>query len=82
MQRASSRADESLVAERANWAKERLSLQMSLNVAEREIDQLQTDLRVERERRVAAGITDTKETDKVKVKEIMLYKKKGLMTMI
>ena len=56
-----------MLKERAGWAKERLSLQMSLNLAEREIDQLQTDLRVERERRVAAGITDTKETDKVKV---------------
>ena len=67
IQRSSSRADESLLTERAQWAKERLSLQMSLNTAEREIDQLQTDLRVERERRVAAGITDTKETDKIKV---------------
>ena len=48
-------------------------ISVHLNTAEREIDQLQTDLRVERERRVATGITDTRETDKIKVTTTLLY---------
>lgn len=66
--------------QRANWAKERLSLQLQLNRAEQEVEQLQADLRIERERRSALGaVTNgaTSDTDKDKVSqvtaEIFLY---------
>lgn len=95
MQRLSSGSDHQLIAERSEWAKEKLSLQMALNAAEREIDLLQTDLRVERERRVAAGITETKDTDKIKIQRLygkylraesfrkaLIYQKKYLLLLL
>ena len=95
MQRNSEQADHIIVAERAEWAKEKLSLQMALNAAEREIDLLQTDLRVERERRVAAGLTDTQESDKIKIQRLygkylraesfrkgLVYQKKYLLVLL
>lgn len=87
--------DHVLIAERAEWAKEKLSLQMALNSTEREVDLLQTDLRVERERRVAAGITDARDTDKVKIQRLygkylraesfrkaLIYQKKYLLLLL
>jgi len=37
--------------DKADWAKERLSLQLSLNNSERQIEKLQHDLKIERDRR-------------------------------
>ena len=95
MQRTSGGVDHQLIAERSEWAKEKLSLQMALNSAEREIDLLQTDLRVERERRVAAGITETKDNDKIKIQRLygkylraesfrkaLIYQKKYLLILL
>ncbi|KAL4221886.1 A-kinase anchor protein 9 [Mactra antiquata] len=95
MQRRTDGSDHQLVAERAEWAREKLSLQMSLNSAEREIGLLQTDLRVERERRVAAGITETKDNDKIKIQRLygkylraesfrkaLIYQKKYLLLLL
>ncbi|XP_052799079.1 A-kinase anchor protein 9-like isoform X12 [Mya arenaria] len=95
MQRTNEVSDHQILSERADWAKERLSLQMALTSAEREIGLLQTDLRVERERRVAAGNTETKDTDKVKIQRLygkflraesfrkaLVYQKKYLLLLL
>lgn len=98
MQRGSEGGDKQLVSERAEWAKERLSLQMALNSAEREIALLQADLRVERERRVAQGNTasaDTRDADKLKLQRLygkflraesfrkaLVYQKKYLLLLL
>ncbi|KAH3717259.1 hypothetical protein DPMN_060041 [Dreissena polymorpha] len=94
-QRSSEATDSQLKAQRAEWAKEKLSLQMVLNSAEREISLLQTDLRVERERRVAAGITETRDNDKIKIQRLygkylraesfrkaLIYQKKYLLVLL
>ncbi|XP_056007543.1 LOW QUALITY PROTEIN: A-kinase anchor protein 9-like [Ostrea edulis] len=44
---------------RASWAKERLSLQLTLNQTEQELDKCRTDLRLERERRAVGSGHDT-----------------------
>lgn len=95
MQRSADASDHMLIAEKAEWAKEKLSLQMALNSAEREIGLLQTDLRVERERRVATGNTDARETDKIKIQRLygkflraesfrkaLIYQKKYLLLLL
>jgi len=95
MQRSADTSDHQLVAKKAEFAKEKLSLQMSLNTAEREIASLQTDLRVERERRVATGNTDTRDSDKIKIQRLygkylraesfrkaLIYQKKYLLLLL
>lgn len=54
--------------DKAEWAKERLSLQLSLNNAERQIEQMQHDLKIERDRRSTiptSGILSDHDKDKV-----------------
>lgn len=54
--------------DKAEWAKERLSLQLSLNDAERQIEQQQHDLKIERDRRStlpSSGVLSDHDKDKV-----------------
>ena len=69
---------------------------MALNSAEHEINLLQSDLRVERERRVAAGMTEaTRDADKMKIQRLygkflraesfrkaLIYQKKYLLLLL
>ena len=56
--------------DKAEWAKERLSLQLSLNDSERQIEQLQHDLKIERDRRSTlptSGVMSDHDKDKVRL---------------
>ncbi|KAL5007012.1 hypothetical protein ScPMuIL_015818 [Solemya velum] len=85
------------ITERGAWAKERLSLQLGLNAAERELERLQTDLRIERERRVASAavLGAAPETDREKMQRLygkylkaesfrkaLVYQKKYLLLLL
>ena len=62
-------AENKHLEDRANWAKERLSLQLALNQAESDLDRYKEDLRIERDRRSSAPIMNGhgSEADKDKV---------------
>lgn len=57
-----------LAAERASWNQERITLQMSLDHAEREVDRLKGDLRAEQHRalRLTHSYSSESDTDKVR----------------
>ncbi|XP_060082601.1 A-kinase anchor protein 9-like [Ylistrum balloti] len=80
--------------ERANWAKERLSLQLTLNDAEQRIDQLTANLRMERDRRSVMGSSGS-ESDREKIQRLygkylraesfrkaLVYQKKYLLLLL
>ncbi|KAK3603155.1 hypothetical protein CHS0354_042986 [Potamilus streckersoni] len=98
LERTSDSNDDKLLAERAAWAKERLSLQMALNKVERELEQTQVDLRVERARRLTprgASAQASTETDTEKIQRLygkylraesfrkaLIYQKKYLLLLL
>ncbi|XP_063421715.1 A-kinase anchor protein 9-like isoform X4 [Mytilus trossulus] len=82
--------------DRAEWAKERLSLQLSLNDAERQIEQQQHDLKIERDRRStlpSSGVLSDHDKDKMQrlygkylrtesYRKALIYQKKYLLLLL
>ncbi|KAK3108598.1 hypothetical protein FSP39_011672 [Pinctada imbricata] len=90
-------SDNKHLEDRANWAKERLSLQLALNRAESERDQYKADLRIERERRSTTPLLNGhgSEADKEKIQRLygkylradsyrkaLIYQKKYLLLLL
>ncbi|XP_056007537.1 A-kinase anchor protein 9-like [Ostrea edulis] len=79
---------------RATWAKERLSLQLTLNQTEQELDKCRTDLRLERERRaVDSGHGTDADRDRIQrlygkylradsYRKALVYQKKYLLLLL
>ncbi|XP_052094804.1 A-kinase anchor protein 9-like isoform X6 [Mytilus californianus] len=82
--------------DKAEWAKERLSLQLSLNDAERQIEQQQHDLKIERDRRStlpSSGVLSDHDKDKMQrlygkylrtesYRKALIYQKKYLLLLL